>query len=48
MYKHYESEMLEDILYPMFKDMTFSLAQEFELKHRKKEMISENYCGKSN
>lgn len=33
-YKHYESEVLDDILYPMFKDITSSLAQKFELKNR--------------
>lgn len=35
MYKHYESEELEDILYPLFKNITFSLAQEYELNHRR-------------
>lgn len=34
-YKHYESEELEEILYPLFKNITFSLAQEYELNHRK-------------
>lgn len=34
-YKHYESEELEEILYPLFKNITFSLAQEYEFNHRK-------------
>lgn len=37
MYQHYESTTLEDILYPLFKNITSSLAQKFEVKHRKKE-----------
>lgn len=36
-YKHYESDVLEDVLYPLFKNVTFSLAQEYEVHHRKKE-----------
>lgn len=34
-YKHYESEELEEILYPLFKNITFSLAQEYEFNHRR-------------
>lgn len=37
MYQHYESTALEDILYPLCKNITSSLAQGFEVKHRKKE-----------
>lgn len=37
MNKHYESEVLEDIIYPLFKDLTSSLAQHFELEHRRSE-----------
>ncbi|MEG0564350.1 Imm63 family immunity protein [Anaerorhabdus sp.] len=37
MNKHCESEVLEDIIYPLFKDLTSSLAQQFELEHRKSE-----------
>lgn len=32
--KHYESEKIEDILYPLFKNITSSLASKYELQHR--------------
>lgn len=33
--KKYESENLDDILYPLFESITFSLACDYELKHRR-------------
>lgn len=33
--KHYESEHLDDILYPLFESITFSLACDYEVKHRR-------------
>ena len=32
--KHYKSEKIEDILYPLFENITFTLAVKYELKHR--------------
>lgn len=32
--KHYKSEKIEDILYPLFKSITIVLASKYELKHR--------------
>ena len=34
--KHYKSEKIENILYPLFKNITIDLASEYELKHRSK------------
>lgn len=33
--KHYESSDLDDILYYIFKSITFSLASDYEVKHRR-------------
>lgn len=33
--KKYERENLDDILYPLFESITFSLACDYELKHRR-------------
>lgn len=33
--KKYESENLDHILYPLFESITFSLACDYELKHRR-------------
>lgn len=33
--KKYVSENLEDILYPLFENITFTLASEYELNHRR-------------
>ena len=33
--QHYKSEKIEDILYPLFKSITFVLASKYELKHRR-------------
>lgn len=33
--KKYESENLDDILYPLFESITFSLGCDYELKHRR-------------
>ena len=32
--KHYKSEKIEDILYPLFENITFTLAVKYELEHR--------------
>lgn len=32
--KHYKSEKIEEILYPLFKSITIVLASKYELKHR--------------
>lgn len=32
--KHYKSEKLEDILYPLFRSITLVLASKYELEHR--------------
>lgn len=32
--KHYKSESLEDILYPLFRSITLALATKYELDHR--------------
>ena len=32
--QHYESQEIDDILYPLFKDITSTLAQEYEVNNR--------------
>lgn len=32
--KHYKSEKIENILYPLFETITINLASQYELKHR--------------